>query len=355
MYIFFRCINLICYGIIYQVNLYLGVKLMINIAMLGTGKIVPEAIEAIQQGKKFNVAAIWARPHSKDKAIALADKFGIEKVYTDYDELLADPTIDFVYVGLVNAVHYEYTKKALEAGKNVVLEKPFTVKSSEAEELAELAIEKGLYLFEAITNLHCPNFHKIRDSLKDIGNIKIIQCNYSQYSSRYDAYKEGKVLPAFDPKLYGGALYDINIYNINFIIGLFGAPKSVEYVANIGFNGIDTSGFLVLKYDNFIAHCTGAKDSESPSFLMIQGDNGYIRVNSAPNLLSRLEISIRGREVESMNLNQFEHRMVHEFIEFAETFENKDYDKMKSSLETSKIVVKTAETAIKNAGLSYGN
>lgn len=327
---------------------------MINIAMLGTGKIVPEAIDAIQQGGKFSVAAIWARPHSRDKAEALAQKFNISKIYTDYDKLLADSSIDFVYVGLVNAVHYEYTKKALEAGKNVILEKPFTVKAIESEELANLAIKKGLYLFEAVTLLHCPNFYKIRDTLKDLGNIKIIQCNYSQYSSRYDAYKDGNVLPAFDPKLYGGALYDINIYNINFIIGLFGAPKSLEYIANVGFNGIDTSGFLVMKYDNFIAHCTGAKDSDSPSFLMIQGDNGYIRVNSAPNLLANVEINIRAQEAVTVNLNQFEHRMVHEFIEFAETFEGKDYDKVKAGLETSIIVVNAAETAIKNAGLHYG-
>ena len=87
---------------------------------------------------------------------------------------------------------------------------------------------------------------------------------------------------------------------------------------------------------------------------MIQGDNGFIRVNSAPNLLSSLEISIRGREVETMNLNQFEHRMVHEFIEFAETYERKDYARMQASLETSKNVVKIAENAIKSVGLHYG-
>ena len=320
---------------------------MINIAILGTGKIIPEAIYAIQKGKKFNVAAIWARPHSKDKAEALAEKFNIAKIFTDYDELLADSAIEFVYVGLVNAVHYEYTKKALLAGKNVILEKPFTPKTAEAEELVKLAIEKNLYLFEAVTLLHCPNFHKIQESIKELGNIRLVQCNYSQYSSRYDAYKEGKVLPAFDPKLYGGALYDINIYNLNFVIGLFGMPQSSQYFANIGFNGVDTSGFLVLKYENFIAHCTGAKDSESPGFLIIQGDNGFIKVNGAPNQLDNLEIHIRDREIETMNLNQFDHRMVHEFIEFAQIFENKEYDKMIDNLETSKIVVKIAEAAMK--------
>ena len=328
---------------------------MINIAILGTGKIIPEALDAIKQSKKFNLTAIWARPHSKDKAESLAEKFSIKKVYTNYDQLLADEEINFIYVGLINGVHYEYTKKALQAGKNVILEKPFTPKFSEAEELAKIAVEKNLYLFEAVTLLHCPNFYKIRETLKEIGNIKIVQCNYSQYSSRYDDYKAGKVAPAFDPKIYGGALYDINIYNLNFIIGLFGEPKSVNYIANVGFNGVDTSGFLVLKYENFIAHCTGAKDSESPSFLIIQGDNGYIKVNSAPNLLASLEIKIRDREVETINLNQFDHRMVHEFIEFAETFETKNFDRMKASLETSKIVVDTAEKAIKNAGLTHGN
>ena len=316
---------------------------MINIAVLGTGKIVPEAIDAMQQGKKFNVAAIWARPHSKDKAVALSKKFNIEKIYTDYDELLNDSEISFVYVGLVNAVHYEYTKKALEAGKNVILEKPFTTDVKNTEELIGLAVKNNLYLFEAVTLLHCPNFYKIRDTLSDIGNIKIVQCNYSQYSSRYDAYKEGNVLPAFDPKLYGGALYDINIYNLNFVVGLFGAPKSVEYISNIGFNGVDTSGLIVLKYENFIAHCTGAKDSESPGYLVIQGDNGFIKVNGDPNLLNNVEIHIRGREPEFLNLNQFEHRMVHEFIEFAETFENNNFAKMKASLETSKAVMQVVD------------
>ena len=80
--------------------------------------------------------------------------------------------------------------------------------------------------------------------------------------------------------------------------------------------------------------------------MIIQGDNGFIKVNGAPNQLDNLEIHIRGREIETMNLNQFDHRMVHEFIEFAQIFENKEYDKMIDNLETSKIVVKIAEAAM---------
>ena len=92
---------------------------MINIAVLGTGKIIPEAIEAIQASKKFNVAVIWARSHSADKAQNLAEKFHINRISTDLNEILNDAMIDFAYIGLVNSVHYEYTKRALMAADSL--------------------------------------------------------------------------------------------------------------------------------------------------------------------------------------------------------------------------------------------
>lgn len=327
---------------------------MINIAILGTGKIIPEAVSAMQSSNKFHVVNIWAREHSRDKAATLAERFHIEKFTTDLDEILSDSTIEFVYIGLANAVHFDYAKRALLAGKNVILEKPFTVKYSQAVELADIALAKKLYLFEAVTNIHCPNFYKIKKTLNELGEIKIVQCNYSQYSSRYDAYKRGEVAQAFEPKNFGGALLDINIYNINLVIALFGVPQAVEYFANVGFNGIDTSGLLLLRYENFIVYCIGAKDSESPGFITIQGDKGFIKVSSPPNELSSLEINIRGRKTERLNLNQFNHRMIHEFIEFAETFEAKNYSKVVTSLEVSKAVINVAEKALQSAGLHYG-
>ncbi len=312
---------------------------MINIAILGTGKIIPEAVAAMQASNKFRVANIWARPRSRDKAAALAAQFNIDKFTTDLDAILNDTAIDFVYIGLINAVHYEYAKKCLDAGKNVILEKPFTTSSAQAQDLIDLALGKRLYLFEAITTLHQPNFRAIRDALKKIGDVKLILCNYSQYSSRYDAYKRGEVAPAFDPKLFGGALMDINIYNLNFVIGLFGAPLSVSYAANRGFNGVDTSGVVTLEYETFIAQCVGAKDSASPCFLNIQGDGGYIYSTSPPNELNSFDLAIRGEDVQTFALNKFNHRMVHEFIDFGEIFEQKNYAAVESCLNTSRDVM----------------
>lgn len=308
---------------------------MINIAVLGTGKIIPEAIAAMQASKKFRVVNIWARAHSRDKAAALAEQFNVNKFTTDLDEIVNDPAIDFVYVGLVNSVHYEYTKKFLAAGKNVILEKPFTTSAAQAKDLIDLALSKELYLFEAITTLHLPNFYAIRDSLTKIGDVKVVLCNFSQYSSRYDAYKRGEVAPSFDPKLFGGAFMDINIYNLNFVIALFGLPKKVFYHANFGWNGVDTSGIVTLEYENFLAQCIGSKDSGSPSFLSIQGDGGYILVHGTPNELNSFELKIRGAEVRTFSLNKFNHRMIHEFVEFGEIFERGDYSAVKRGLEIS--------------------
>lgn len=325
---------------------------MINIAILGTGKIIPEAVAAMQASKKFHVAKIWARAHSRDKAAALAERFNIDNFTTELDDIINDATIDFVYVGLVNSVHHEYAKKFLAAGKNVIVEKPFTVDAAQAEDLINFALSRRLYLFEAVTNLHMPNFFAMRDALPKIGDIKLVLCNYSQYSSRYDAYKNNHtVAPAFDPKCFGGALNDLNVYNLNIVVALFGLPQKISYVANRGWNGVDTSGIVTLEYENFLAQCIAAKDSGSPCFVSIQGDNGYIYSTSPPNELTAFDVAIRGREAETVALNEFDHRMIHEFVEFGETFERGDYPAVERGLKISLDVMRVLDAARQSESL----
>ena len=327
-----------------------------KLAILGTGFIVKEgALRALKEVPEIETVAIFALPRSREKAELLAKEHNIPKVYTDYDELLADSEIDFVYVGLINSVHYEYTKRALLAGKNVIVEKPFASTAAEVEELRGLALQKNLYVFEAVTLLYMPNFAAIKEMLPKIGRIRAVTANYSQYSSRYDKYLQCEVLPAFNPQFSGGALYDINIYNLNLIVGLFGAPAEVNYTANIGFNGIDTSGILILKYDDFIATALGAKDSESPCFALIQGEKGWIKIFGAPNELKSFEIYLRETGITTkFELNRHEFRMVHEFKEFARIYHAKDFDKMKKGLDISLATIRVAETARKQVGIIFG-
>lgn len=323
-----------------------------RVGIVGTGMIVHHFLEMQREREEIQVTALVSRPESEEKIKALADTYGIPNVYTDYEHFLAEAPMDFVYIGVVNSLHYPYVKRALQMGRNVINEKPFTSTYGEALELAELAREKGLFLFEAVTLIHFPNYRWIREHVKELGNITMVRCNFSQYSSRYDRYKRGEVLPAFDPELSGGALYDINIYNIHFTAGLFGKPENILYCPRVGFNGIDTSGVAVLSYPGFTAALSGAKDSASPGYAVIQGEKGFIQVNGIPSELKELTVSING-ENRTFSLQKDRHRMVDEMLEFDRIFREDDRDAAERLLEHSLTVMEIAQEARKSGGIHF--
>lgn len=120
----------------------------LRIGSIGSGAIVHNVLGNVQRTKGIRLEAVCSR--SEEKGRALADEFGAQKVYTDMDAFLKDPDIDIVYIATPNLLHYAQTKRALEAGKNVICEKPFCTRASQARELVELAREKKLFLVEAV-------------------------------------------------------------------------------------------------------------------------------------------------------------------------------------------------------------
>ncbi len=324
-----------------------------KIAVVGTGMIAREALIALQQVEGVEVVTICARPQSREKARALAQEFRVPQVATDYAAMLTAHGADFVYLGIVNSVHFDYARQAIAAGWHVIVEKPFTSTLAEAEELIARARAAGCYLFEAVTPLFLPNYQGILEALPQLGLIRLVQANFSQYSSRYDRYLARDVAPAFDPSLSGGALYDLNVYNLELIVSFFGRPKSASYTANIGFNGIDTSGILTLRYDGFAATAVAAKDSDSPSFFMIQGESGWIRADGTPNELASFTVGLRGRQEKSYALNCHEHRMVPEFEAMRDIFARKDYLSVEEGLQTSRTVMAVMEKARLMAGIQF--
>ncbi|CAI3262745.1 Gfo/Idh/MocA family oxidoreductase [Enterococcus cecorum] len=323
-----------------------------KLAVLGTGKIVQEFLPMIQQVTDVELVALLSTPRSLDKAKEMQVQYHIQEVYTDYETLLGNATIDTVYVALPNHLHYQYTKAALLQGKNVICEKPFTLNAQQLQELIQIATEKRLILLEAITNQYLNNFLQIKKDLAQLGKIKIVECNYSQYSSRYDAFKEGRILPAFDPQKGGGALMDINIYNIHFVVGLFGKPEKVQYLANIE-RDIDTSGILVLDYGAFKAVCIGAKDSTAQIRSVIQGTDGSIEVLGATNEMPRYERRSK-TEIEAVNANLDKHRMYQEFEKFTEVIDQKDLAFALEQLNHSLTVMQVVDQALESANLHLG-
>lgn len=318
-----------------------------KLALLGTGMIVTEVLPVLQEIEGIELMAILSTPRSIEKAHALAEQYGMSQATSNYEEILSNPRVDTIYVGTPNNTHYDYAKQALLAGKHVICEKPFTLLADELEDLVSIAAEKKLFLLEAITNQYLGNFHLIKENLDKLGDIKIVSCNYSLYSSRYDAFKRGEIAPAFNPKMGGGALRDLNIYNIHLVVGLFGRPKSVQYLANIERN-IDTSGMLVMDYGHFKAVAIGAKDCGAEIKSTIQGDKGSIAVVGPTNAMPELSLALNGQEVQVMDQNRPFHRMHDEFVAFEEIISTKDYARAQVALDHSRAVMAVLDEAVKS-------
>ena len=209
-------------------------------------------------------------------------------------------------------------------------------------------------MIEAVNIHYLPVFKEIKNKINKIGQPKIMSLNYSQYSSRYDAFKEGNILPVFDYKKCGGALMDLNVYNINFIVGLFGKPQSINYSANVE-RRIDTSGILTMDYGNFKCVCIGAKDCKAPVVSVLQGDEGSIRIDSPVNSMTGFEFSDNKGNIENFKIENIEHRLYYEFVEFIKIIDGKEISRSKEMLNISLTVSEIMEQARKQQGVVFEN
>ncbi|MDU3154042.1 MAG: Gfo/Idh/MocA family oxidoreductase, partial [Anaerococcus hydrogenalis] len=144
----------------------------------------------------------------------------------------SDPEINFVYIASPNSLHYKQAKMCLEAGKNVICEKPFFTNTKELDDLIKISDDKKLFLFEAISIKYLPSLNILKSLLRKIGKISTCMINYSQYSSRFDKYKAGIVENIFKSEFSAGALADLGIYNLHLIYELFGMGEEFSYFGN---------------------------------------------------------------------------------------------------------------------------
>ena len=320
-----------------------------NLCVIGTGAITKSMLKEFRLSEVLHVTAIYSRKEKTGKP--MAEEFGIPRVFTDMDEMLAAPTIDMVYVASPNSIHYRQAKAALLAGKHVICEKPFAPTVAEADDLIRIAKEKGLFLFEAITTAHHPHYSFVKENLPKLGKLKLVSATFCQFSSRYPALLAGKASPVLDHAFAGGALMDINLYNIHFVVGLFGAPKSVRYFANRHETGVDTSGIVILEYEDFQCQCTGAKDSAARNGVQIIGEDGYMEVTPIASNCQHVELNVRGQEPVSRHLP--EGPWYYEVQDISRIVAAGDYDACYRALDITHNVVDVLERARQDAGFDF--
>ncbi|WP_308652728.1 Gfo/Idh/MocA family oxidoreductase [uncultured Anaerococcus sp.] len=323
-----------------------------KLGIIGAGMIAQEVLTFINEIEGIAPVAIAATPRSEDKLKNLSEKYGIGEYYTDYEKLLANPDVEVVYVALPNNLHYEVMDKALDAGKDIICEKPFAANVNQALKIFKKAESKEKIVLEAMSNRFIPNALKVKEEIKKLGKLKIVSFNYSQYSSRYDRFREGDIAPAFSLEYAGGALMDLNIYNIDYAVNLFGRPKDVRYFPNIE-KSIDTSGVCILDYEDFKLVSIGAKDSSASLTNTIQGEDGTIEIPDALNNFGSYKIKKTGGEYEEINENQDKSRLYYEFVEFEKIIRTRDMDRVEKLKEITLITSETLNQARIEAGIFY--
>ena len=327
---------------------------MIRLAVLGTGFIAGLFMDtAAPKLEGYTVTAVLGI--DEKEAQAFAGRYGIPAAYTDYERLLADPEIDFVYIGLPNFLHFSYALRALEAGKNVIVEKPFVSQASEVDILLAEAKKRGKMIFDAVFTRYVPTMQALQDNLSKIGKISQVTTTYCQYSSRFDAVRAGEIPGAFDLAKDGGALKDLGIYSIQFLTTLFGRPESVRYYADKLPNGCDAGGVLVMQYKDFCATSILAKDCCMENRCVIAGQDGTLFVDDDcfrfPNLRLRRSKKDAGETLAVLE----ESGMVCEFRRFQEIYEAKDFAACYRYLEKTRIAVDVLACAAQLAGIVYGS
>jgi len=322
-----------------------------KLGIIGSGMIVKEFLPSLVKLEDLEILGIQGTKSGIEKVEEICKKYNIPNFTDNFDEL-CNFGIDTVYIAVPNFLHFEFCKKALEKGINVIVEKPITTNYREAKKLEKLAKEKKLFLFEAITTLYFENYKKIKEWIGKIGDVKLVQSQYSQYSSRYDAFKKGEILPVFDPQKAGGALMDLGLYNLHYVLGLFGKPENVKYYANIEKN-IDTSGVLMMKYEKFNAMCVCAKDSEGERIGVIQGSEGKIVSEEAPGLVGKVTLKLYDGTTESFDDGFSKDRVVPEFKAFIRAVKENDLEFCYRQLEKSLLVSEVQTKARIEAGIRF--
>jgi predicted dehydrogenase len=242
--------------------------------ILGTGFIADlQASDLIDNG--FVIQAVGSR--NAAAAAEFAARFHIPSAHGSYEDLVSDPEVDVVYVSTPHPFHYENALLALNAGKHVLVEKPFAMNAWQAREIAHLAESKGLVALEAMWTRYLPHMVRIRELVRSgaLGEVRTLIADHNQNLPKDPLHRLN------NPALGGGALLDLGIYPVSFAFDVFGAPVNVRAVASLTSTGVDRQTAMIFEYGDgqqALLHC--ALDTAGPNHASIIGTGGRIEIDS---------------------------------------------------------------------------
>ncbi|MGV2621078.1 UNVERIFIED_CONTAM: Gfo/Idh/MocA family oxidoreductase [Halobacillus marinus] len=324
---------------------------MIRFAVIGTNTITEKWIEAARQHKEVELTAVYSRTESRAKAFA--ENYGVFQTYTNIHALAESDKVDAVYIASPNAFHARQAVELMKAGKHVLCEKPMASNQQEIASMIQVAKENGVVLMEAVKSTVMPGFLAVQENLHKIGKVRRYVGVFCKYSSRYDAYREGEVLNAFQPSLSNGSLMDLGIYGIYPMVTLFGAPEEVKANGVMLESGVDGEGTVLARYKDMEGVVMHSKIINAYAPSEIQGEEGTIVI---PNISEPKDIQIRYRDgsVEELEVEEKEFLpMYYETEAFVSLLKGEKNHAGNNSLTHTLIAAKVMEEARRQIGLTY--
>lgn len=323
---------------------------MIRIGIVGTNWITERLLEAAEGIENFKLAAVYSR--TMERAEEFASQYGITRTFTDLEAMAASDEIDAVYIASPNSFHADQAILFLKNSKHVLCEKPLAANAAEAAKMIQEAKHHNVLLMEAMKSTLLPNFKVIQNNLHKIGPIRKYFASYCQYSSRYDTYKKGTVLNAFNPEFANGSLMDLGTYCIYPLVSLFGEPKEIMATGLILDSGADGEGSILLKYDDMDAVIIYSKITNSTLPSEIQGEKGSIVIDKIYSA-EKVDIHYNDSTIESVTVEQPHPAMYYEVKEFIDLISQKKNESLVNSFENSYTTMRIMDKVRQQIGLSY--
>ena len=318
----------------------------LNWAVLGTGVIANEMAQALVKMNK-RLYAVANRTHQK--ALDFAERYGVQKVYDQIDEVFEDEAVDIIYITSPHNTHYEFMKKALEHGRHILVEKSITLNSRELDEMIALAAEKKLVLAEAMTIWHMPIYKKLWEIVQSgqLGKVQIITMNFGSFkeynmSNRF-----------FNMNLAGGAMLDIGVYALS-IVRSFMEEKPEDIVSQwkASPTGSDEQATILLKNEQEqMATVALSMHSKQPKRAMISCEKGYIEIMEYPRADKAVIVDAESGERTEIESGETANALYYEMMDMEQAVRSGDASNMQ--LQYSKDVMDIMTKLRKDWGMKY--
>lgn len=319
--------------------------------IVGTNFISDEFVQGAKLLKeKIELTAVCSG--KIENAKLFAEKHGIENVFSNHIEMLESGLIDAIYIATPNAMHYQMTMDGLNRKIPVFCEKPLAVTNKQAKNLIDTARENKTYLHHGIVPLYNPNFILLKEKLNDIGQIRRVVMSFSQYSSRYDRYKNGENPTTFRNALANGSFMDLGIYTVSLCVALFGKPKEVFANSIMLESNVDGATTAILVYEGYEAIVMVSKITNSNILSEISGEDGIISIEM-PSRLKKIEVKYRGEDSSELVAETKDDLFRLELQEFIDVIESGKFESDKVPYDLSLDIIDTMVKARESSGIKY--